>query len=132
MSYANISSSLMNRNKTMERREALAAVLAMDTVIDHETQRMQQMRDNPKLGDPKDLPVSTAVERQSPVTPHMVTMSVELIARNAALKAIGGCTNYADETNAKANIEEAKGYSYEADEHVATEPQKAPTKKATK
>ena len=112
----------------MERREALGAVYAMDTLIEHETQRLQQMRDNPKLGDPKDLPVSTAVERQSPVTPHMVTMSVELIARNAALKAIGGCKNFADETDAKANIEEAKANSYEADEHVSTEP----TEKATK
>ena len=116
----------------MERREALGAVYAMDTLIEHETQRLQQMRDNPKLGDPKDLPVSTAVERQSPVTPHMVTMSVELIARNAALKAIGGCKNFADETDAKANIEEAKANTYEADEKGSTAPQKEPTKKATK
>ena len=116
----------------MERREALGAVYAMDTLIEHETQRLQQMRDNPKLGDPKDLPVDNSVKRQSPVTPHMVTMSVELIARNAALKAIGGCKNYADETDAKANIEEAKTNTYEADEHVETAPQKEPTKKATK
>lgn len=116
----------------MEHIEVLGVVYAMDTLIEHETQRLQKMRDNSDLGDPRDLPVNTSVKRQSPVTPHMLTMSVELIARNAALRAIGGCKNIADEADAKANIEEAKANFNEADEKVVTEPKKVSKKKATK
>lgn len=105
----------------MERKQALGAVYGKETMIDHETQRLQKMRDNDKLPDPSKLPV-LHVKRQTPVTPHLVTMSVELLARNAALKAIGGCDNLADETNAKGNIEEAEANSYEADDTVVEKP----------
>lgn len=114
----------------MERKEALGAVLGLDTMIEHETIRLQQMRDNDKLPDPSKLP-KLEVKRQSPVTPHMVTMSAEVLARNAALKAIGDCDNYGDETNAKANIAEAEGNSYEADSHKDIKT-KATTTTATK
>lgn len=115
----------------MERKEALGAVYGKETMIDHETQRLQKMRDNKNLGDPSELPV-LQVKRQTPVTPHLVTMSVELLARNAALKAIGGCKNYADEKNALGNIEEAESNVYEADATVVKETKttkKAPAKK---
>jgi len=102
----------------MERKEALGAVYGKETMIAHETERLQKMRDNIKLDDPSKLPV-LSVKRQSPVTPHMVTMSVELLARNAALKAIGDCDNIADEENALANIAEAEANVYEADTTTA-------------
>lgn len=104
----------------MERIQALGALRNKETMIEHETQRMQAMRDNGSLKDPSELE-PLEVKRQTPVTPHMVTMSVEVLVRNAALKAIGKCKNYGDETNAIANIEEAEGKSYEADDKVATE-----------
>lgn len=116
----------------MERSKALSVVYAMDTLIEHETQRLQQMRDNPNLGDPRDLLVNTFIKRQSPVTPHMLSMSVDLIVRNAALRAIGGCKNIADETDAKANIEAAKASFSGAEDQVVTEPKKVTKKKATK
>lgn len=99
----------------MERQEVLAITEpnTQDVLIQQETNRLQKMRDNDKLPDPSTLPV-LEVERESPVTPHMVTMSAEVIIRNAALKAIGDCKNFGDETNAKANIEEAQGKLYEA------------------
>lgn len=99
----------------MERQEVLAITEpnTQEVLIQQETNRLQQMRDNDKLPDPSTLPV-LEVERESPVTPHMVTMSAEVIIRNAALKAIGDCKNFGDETNAKANIEEAQGKLYEA------------------
>lgn len=97
----------------MHRQDVLGIVEAMPTLIEHETQRLQQMRDNDKLPDPSTLPV-LSVDKHDPVTPHVVTMSAELLIRNAALKAIGDCKNFADETNAKANIELAKAKLYEA------------------
>ena len=99
----------------MERQEVLAITESntQDALIQQETNRLQKMRDNDKLPDPSTLPV-LEVERVSPVTPHMVTLSAEVIIRNAALKAIGDCKNFGDETNAKANIEEAQGKLYEA------------------
>lgn len=99
----------------MERQEVLAITEpnTQEVLIQQETNRLQKMRDNDKLPDPSTLPV-LEVERESPVTPHMVTMSAEVIIRNAALKAIGDCKNFGDETNAKANIEEAQGKLYEA------------------
>lgn len=97
----------------MERQNVLGIVEAMPTLIEHETQRLQQMRNNPKLPDPSTLPV-LSVDKYDVVTPHVVTMSADLLIRNAALKAIGKCSNYADETNAKANIESAKAKLYEA------------------
>ena len=98
----------------MERQEVLAITESntQDALIQQEIGRLQQMRDNDKLPDPSTLPV-LEVERVSPVTPHMVTMSAEVIIRNAALKAIGDCNNYGDETNAKANIAEAQGKLFE-------------------
>ena len=74
----------------MERQEVLAITEpnTQDVLIQQETNRLQKMRDNDKLPDPSTLPV-LEVERESPVTPHMVTMSAEVIIRNAALKAIG-------------------------------------------
>ncbi len=109
----------------MQRQEALGAVIGLDGMIARETERLQSVRDNDKLDDPSKLPVLN-VKRQSPVTPHMITMSAELIARNAALKAIGDCDNYADEENALANIAEAEGKVYEADD---TTPKTTPDKK---
>ena len=99
----------------MERQEVLAITESstQDALIKQETNRLQKMRDNDKLPDPSTLPV-LEVERVSPVTPHMVTLSAEVIIRNAALKAIGDCKNFGDETNAKANIEEAQGKLFEA------------------
>lgn len=99
----------------MERQEVLAITEpnTQEVLIQQETNRLQKMRDNDKLPDPSTLPV-LEVERESPVTPHMVTMSAEVIIRNAALKAIGDCKNFGDETNAKANIEEAQGKLFEA------------------
>lgn len=99
----------------MERQEVLAITEpnTQEALVQQETNRLQQMRDNDKLPDPSTLPV-LEVERESPVTPHMVTMSAEVIIRNAALKAIGDCKNFGDETNAKANIAEAQGKLYEA------------------
>jgi len=112
----------------MQLKEVLAAVIGLDGMIARETERLQMVRDNEKLDDPSKLPVAH-VKRQSPPTPHMITMSAELLARNAALKAIGKCDNIADETNALANIAEAEGKVYEAD---ASTSDKEPTKKASK
>lgn len=118
----------------MERQNVLGIIEAMPTLIEHETQRLQQMRDNKKLPDPSTLPVLN-VEKHDPVTPHVVTMSADLLIRNAALKAIGDCSNYADETNAKANIETAKAKLYEAGnmvESVVVEEKPKTKEKASK
>lgn len=104
----------------MERHGVLGIVNAQPVLIQHETERLQQMRDNASLGDPRDLPVFTLPKSRA-LTPHLVQLSSELIIRNAALKAIGDCDNYADETEAKANIAEAQAKLYETGE-VALEP----------
>lgn len=118
----------------MERIQALGALRGKETLIKHETARLQAMRDNDGLKDPSEL-APLEVKRQTPVTPHMVTMSVEVLVRNAALKAIGKCENYGDETNAIANIEEAEGKTYEADDTVTdteVDTDKTPKTKKTK
>lgn len=99
----------------MKRDVALNAVIALDTLIDHETQRLQMIRDNDDLDDPSTWEVLN-VEEESPLKPDTIVRSAEVLARNAALKAIGDCTNLADETNARANIKLAESKVYESDE----------------
>lgn len=120
----------------MKRNEALNSILALDTLIDHETQRLQMVRDQPDLEDPSTWDVLT-VEQEVPLKPDTIVRSAEVLARNAALKAIGDCTNFADETNANANIDLALAKVYESDGtsegQLAKEVlDKKPEKKATK
>ena len=114
----------------MERQQVLAIVESMPELVAQETERLKQMRNSKLHSDPSNLPV-LQVERQSPVTPHVVTMSADLLIRNAALKEIGGCDNFADETNAKANIEEAKAKLYESGNMIQPEAEVKPVEQTT-
>lgn len=96
----------------MERQDILRSDETLAVEIEQETQRLQQMRDTDTLEDPSTLPVYQ-VDAKEVVTPQDVDMSYKTIIRNAALKAVGDCSNYGDETGAKANIAKASGKTYE-------------------
>lgn len=96
----------------MKEVEVLAPLANLDKLIEQETARLQKQLDSENLPNPSEAGLFT-VERITPVTPAAVAQSVKVLVRNAALKNIGA-DNLADETNARENIAEAEGKTYEA------------------
>lgn len=96
----------------MKETEVLAPLANLEKLIEQETVRLQKQKDSENLPNPEDNGLFT-VERITPVTPAAVAQSVKVLVRNGALKNIGA-DNLADETNARENIAEAEGKTYEA------------------
>lgn len=95
----------------MKKEEVVGQVTVLDSLIEDETKRLKAQQENPNLPDPADADVFT-VKRITPVTPAAVDQSVKVLVRNGALRNLKA-KNLADETDAKANIAEAKEKKYE-------------------